>query len=57
MKLLKTQNSTYSNKINFSEKKITDATTLVHMNQYNTDKQNLEKKIVDVDKKKQIQVV
>ena len=30
---------------------IPDATTLIHLNQYNTDKQNLEKKIVDVDKR------
>ena len=28
-----------------------DATTLIHINQYNTGKQNLEKKIGDVDKK------
>ena len=27
------------------EKKIPDATTLIHINQYNTDKQNLEKKM------------
>ena len=27
-----------------------DTTTLIHINQYNTDKQNLEKKIGDVDK-------
>ena len=31
--------------------KIPDATTIIHINQYNTDKQNLEKKIGDVDKK------
>ena len=31
-------------KINNLEKKIPDATTLIHINQYNTDKQNLEKK-------------
>ena len=30
--------------VNNSEKKITDATNLVHINQYNTDKQNSEKK-------------
>ena len=28
-------------KVNTSEKKIPDATTLIHINQYNTDKQNL----------------
>ena len=38
-------------KVNNWEKKITDATTLIHINQYNTNKQNLEKKIGDVDKK------
>ena len=39
------------------EKKIHDATILIHINQYNTDKQNLEKKNGDVDKKSQTQVV
>ena len=29
--------------VNSLEKKIPDATTLIHINQYNTDKQNLEK--------------
>ena len=38
-------------KVNSLEKKIPDATTLIHINQYNTDKQNLDKKIGDVDKK------
>ena len=38
-------------KINTLEKKIPDATTLIRINQYNTDKQNLEKKIGYVDKK------
>ena len=38
--------------MNNLEKKIPDGTTLIHINQYNTDKQNLEKKIGDVDKKK-----
>ena len=32
-------------KINSLEKKIPDATTLIHINQYNTNKQNLEKKL------------
>ena len=32
------------------EKKIPEATTLIHINQYTTDKQNLEKKIRKVDK-------
>ena len=38
-------------KVNNLEKKIPDATTLIHINQYNTDKQNLNKKNGDVDKK------
>ena len=38
-------------KVNKSDKKIPDATTSIHINQYNTDKQNLEKKIEDVDEK------
>ena len=33
------------------EKKVPDKITLIHINQYNSDKQNLEKKIGDVDKK------
>ena len=37
--------------VNSLGKKIPDTTTLIHINQYNTDKQNLEKKIRDVDKK------
>ena len=38
-------------KVNNSEKKIPDATILIHINQYNTGKQNLEKKIDGVDEK------
>ena len=40
-------------KVNTLEKKIPNATTLIYINQYNTDKQNLEKKKLkkDVDKK------
>ena len=41
-------------KVNNLEKKIPDATTLIHINQYNTDKQNLVKKLGDVDKKYQM---
>ena len=38
-------------KVNNLEKKISDGTTLIHINQYNPDKPNLEKKkIEDVDK-------
>ena len=43
-KLLKT-------KVNKLNKKIPDVTTLIHINQYHTDKQNLEKKIGYSDKK------
>ena len=38
-------------KVSNLEKKISDGTTLFHVNQYNTDKQNLDKKNGDVDKK------
>ena len=38
-------------KVSKLDKKNFDATSLIHINQYNTDKQNLEKKIGDVDKK------
>ena len=44
-------------KVDNSEKKIPDTTTLIYINQYNTEKQNFEKKIGDVDKKYQIRVV
>ena len=44
-------------KVNSLEKNIPDASTLIYINQYNTDKQNLEKKIGDVDKKYHIRVV
>ena len=44
-------------KLNNVEKKIPDVTTLIHINQCNPDKYNLEKVIGDVDKKYQIQVV
>ena len=43
--------NTLKTKVNNLEKKIPDGTNLIHINQYNTDKQNLEKKIGDVDKK------
>ena len=35
--LLKTQNPTLKTKVNSLEKKSPDATTLIHINQYNTD--------------------
>ena len=44
-------------KVNSSEKEIPDATTLIHINQYNTDKQNLEKKMKMLIKKYQMRVV
>ena len=46
-----TKFNTLKTKVNSLEKKIPDATTLIHINQYNTDKQKLDKKIRDVDKK------
>ena len=52
-----TKFNTLKTKVNNLEKKILDATTLIHINQYNTDKKNLEKNIGDVDKKYQMQVV
>ena len=38
-------------KVNNLEKNISDATTLVHINQCSSDKQSLEKKIGDVEEK------
>ena len=46
-----TKFNTIKTKISSLEKKIPEATTLIHINQYNADKQNLEKTIGDVDKK------
>ena len=46
-----TKFNTTKTKVSNLEKKILDATTLIHINQYNTDKQNSEKTIRDVDKK------
>ena len=43
---------TLKTKVNSLENKIPDATTLIHINQYNAGKQSLEKKIGDVDKKR-----
>ena len=40
-----TKFNTPKTKVNNLEKKILDATTLIHINQYNTGKQNLEKKL------------
>ena len=52
-----TKFNTLKTTVNSLEKKIPDASTLTHINQYNKDKQNWEKKIGDVDKKYQIWVV
>ena len=49
--------NTLKTTVNSLERKIPDATTLIQLNQYNTDKQNLEKKIGDVDKKYQVRLV
>ena len=45
MNLLKRENSTLKTKVNKIDEKIPDATTLIQINQYNTDKQSLEKKM------------
>ena len=44
-----TKFNTLKTKVENLETKIPHATTLIHINQYNTDKKNLEKKIGDVD--------
>ena len=46
-----TKFNTLKTKVNNLEKKNPDAITLIHINQYNTDKQNLEKKNGDIGKK------
>ena len=46
-----TKSKTLKTKANNLERKILDVTTVIHINQYNTDKQNLEEKIGDVDEK------
>ena len=50
--LKNTKFNTLKTKVNTLEKKILDATTLMHLNYSSTDKQNLESKIGDVGKKK-----
>ena len=49
-----TKFNTLKTKVSSLEKKIHEATTLIHINQYNTDKQKVEKKIGEVDKKTQM---
>ena len=44
-------------KVSNLEKKIPDGTTLIHVNQYNTDKQNLDKKMEMLIKKYEIEVI
>ena len=46
-----TKFNTLKTKVNSLEKKISDTTTLIHINEYNTDKQNLEKKLEMLIKK------
>ena len=48
--LKNTEFNTLKTKANSLEKKISDATKLFHINQYNTDKKNLQKKNRDDDK-------
>ena len=58
MKLLRIQKfNTLKTKVNSLEEKVLDATTLISINQYNTDKQNLQKKIGDVHKKDQLRLI
>ena len=52
-----TKFNTLKAKVNNLEMKIPGATTLIHINQYNTNKQNLDNKIRDIDEKYHIQVV
>ena len=52
-----TKFNTLKTKANNLQKKIPDVTTLIHINQYDTDKQNTEKKSRDIDEKYQIQLV
>ena len=52
-----TKFNTLKTKVNNLEKTIPDATILIHINQYNTDKENLEKKMEMLIKKYQIRVV
>ena len=49
--VLNTKFKTLKKEIRNLERTIPDATTFFHINQYNTDKQNLEKNVEDVNKK------
>ena len=46
-----TRFNTLKTKVNNLHKNFHDATTLIHINQYDADKQNLEKKVGNIDKK------
>ena len=52
-----TKFNTLKTKVNNLENNIPDATTLMYINQYGRDERNLEKKIRDIDKKYQVQVI
>ena len=45
-----TKVNTLNKKVNKLDRKSSDATTLIHINLYKTDEQNLKKKIGDVEK-------
>ena len=49
--------NTLKTKVNKLDKKISDATTLIHINQYKTDKQDLEKKLKMLIEKLQMLLV
>ena len=49
--------NTLTTKIKNLDKKISDVATLIHINQYNIDKQNLEKNMIILIKKYQMQVI
>ena len=49
--MLKTKFNTLKTKANKLDKQIPELTTLILINQYNTNKQNLKKEIGDIDKK------
>ena len=52
-----TKFNTLKIKVNDLENNIPDATTLMYINQYGRDEHNLEKKIRDIDKKYQVQMI
>ena len=52
-----TKFNTLKTKVNNLENNIPDAPILMYINQYGRDEHNLEKKIRDIDKKYQVQVI